>query len=103
MTLYMLDTNIVSDMMRNPPGGVAEHVGSAAGGACTCANFAPLDVQADAEYGALRAELESAGRPIGPNDLLIAAHARSIGAIMVTGNPSGFRRVGGLSVEDWTA
>ena len=52
-------------------------------------------------YGRLRASLESAGTPIGPNDLLIAAHALTIGATLVTANIDEFRRVSGLRVENW--
>jgi len=51
----------------------------------------------------MREQLEAAGKPIGPNDLLIAAHAYAIGAILVTGNISAFGRVHGLQVENWLA
>jgi tRNA(fMet)-specific endonuclease VapC len=61
----------------------------------------PLDVPADAEYGGIRAELEAAGRPIGPNDLLIAAHAYALGATLVTANVGEFTRIRGLRVENW--
>ncbi len=54
-------------------------------------------------YGAVRAELETAGERIGANDLWIAAHARSLGLTVVTGNTREFKRVNGLTVEDWTA
>jgi len=53
-------------------------------------------------YAAIRAELESQGVAIGPNDLMIAAIARSLDAVMVTANASEFRRVPDLVVEDWT-
>lgn len=53
-------------------------------------------------YGAIRSELEKQGRPIGPNDLWIAAHARALGLNLVTNNTREFNRVSGLSVEDWT-
>ena len=52
-------------------------------------------------YGRIRAELEAAGRPIGPNDLLIAAIASVNGVTLVTHNVSEFGRVSGLAVEDW--
>ena len=45
--------------------------------------------------------VERSGRKIGPNDLLIAAHARNIGATLVTNNEREFRRVPGLSVQNW--
>lgn len=63
----------------------------------------PLEVPADVDYGGIRAELEAAGKPIGGNDLLIAAHARALGAIVVTANVQEFERVRGLKVEDWLA
>lgn len=53
-------------------------------------------------YGDIRARLEKAGTPIGPLDTLIAAHARSLNAALVTNNLGEFRRVPGLKVEDWT-
>jgi|SRR5690606_909773 len=53
-------------------------------------------------YGRIRADLESEGRPIGPNDLLIASTALARGAILVTRNVKEFQRVKGLVWEDWT-
>ncbi len=61
----------------------------------------PLDAPADAHYADIRVALERAGKPIGNNDLLIAAHARSRGLTLVTHNVREFRRVPGLRVEDW--
>ena len=52
-------------------------------------------------YGRIRIHVESAGETIGPNDLLIAAHARAAGLTVVTGNEREFRRVPGLRVENW--
>jgi tRNA(fMet)-specific endonuclease VapC len=63
----------------------------------------PFDVPADSEYGGIRTKLEAAGRPIGGNDLLIAAHACSIEAVVVTANTDEFKRVRGLKVENWLA
>jgi tRNA(fMet)-specific endonuclease VapC len=60
-----------------------------------------LEGPADAEYGRIRAELERKGRPIGGNDLLIAAHALAIEATMVTANVAEFARVDGLNVQNW--
>jgi tRNA(fMet)-specific endonuclease VapC len=127
----MLDTNILSDLIRNPSGKAAGRIARVGeDNVCTsiivaaelrygCVrsgssrlleavenllaeiNVMPFDVPADAEYGAVRAELEAAGRPIGSNDLLIAAHANAAGAIMVTANTSEFKRVRGLNVENW--
>jgi tRNA(fMet)-specific endonuclease VapC len=57
--------------------------------------------EATIEYGIIRSALEKSGMPIGPLDLLIAAHARSLNCILVTNNEREFRRVGGLQVENW--
>jgi tRNA(fMet)-specific endonuclease VapC len=68
------------------------------------APFALLDFTVEhcaPHYGAIRALLEASGKVIGPNDLLIAAHARGLGATLVTHNTAEFRRVSGLSCEDW--
>ena len=61
----------------------------------------PFDVPADTEYGGIRAALEAAGKPIGSNDLLIAAHAAATGTTMVTANTAEFKRIRGLKVENW--
>jgi len=66
-------------------------------------NVLAFDVPADANYGEIRAELETAGEPIGGNDLLIAAHAYAIGAAVVTANSGEFKRIRGLKVENWLA
>ncbi len=62
-----------------------------------------MDFDADAaeEYGKVRASLEKKGTPIGPMDMLIAAHARSKGLTLVTNNTREFVRVESLQVEDW--
>ena len=61
-----------------------------------------FDHYAAEEYGKVRADLERKGTPIGPMDMLIAAHARSEGLILVTNNTREFFRVEDLEVEDWT-
>jgi tRNA(fMet)-specific endonuclease VapC len=61
----------------------------------------PFDDRCADEYGLLRAELDRAGTPIGPNDLLIAATARANGCTLVTHNVREFSRVSGLMFEDW--
>jgi tRNA(fMet)-specific endonuclease VapC len=129
----MLDTNIISDLIRNPQGKVAKRIAKVGDeNICTsiivaaelrygCAksgskrllkavedilseiNVLPFDAPADANYGAIRSELESAGNLIGGNDLLIAAHAYAIGAAIVTANVGEFSRVKGLKVENWIA
>ncbi len=52
-------------------------------------------------YGEIRSNLEKAGKPIGPNDLHIAAHARSEGLVLVSNNLKEFKRVSGLRLENW--
>ena len=61
----------------------------------------PFEDVAAEQYGELRAALEKQGRPIGPNDLIIAAIALAHGLTLVTSNHAEFGRVPGLSVEDW--
>lgn len=129
----MLDTNIIADLIRNPQGRAAKRIAKVGEDKiCTsvvvaadlrygCAKSGPkrlikavegllgeigvlpFDVPADTEYGAIRAELEAAGTPIGSNDLLIAAHACATGATIVTANAAEFKRVRGLKVENWLA
>lgn len=129
--LYMLDTNIVSELACNPQGVVPRRIAEVGPDAiCVsiitaaelrygCAKkgsarllaqieailesvqVLALDVPVDVEYGGIRAELEAAGKPIGPNDLLIAAHACALGATLVTANTGEFTRVRGLRVESW--
>ena len=133
MTRYMLDTNIISDLIRKPQGKAARRIARVGeDNICTsvivaaelrygCAKSGskrllkavedllgeitvlPFDVPADAEYGAIRSELETAGTPIGSNDLLIAAHACATGATIVTANANEFKRIRGLKVENWLA
>ncbi len=61
-----------------------------------------FDQDAGEHYGEIRHALAKRDRPIGANDLLIAAHARSSGATLVTNNVGEFGRVPGLRVENWT-
>lgn len=61
----------------------------------------PFDDAAAARYGAVRAEIEREGQPIGGLDMLIAAHALALGRTLVTNSVWEFRRVRGLAVEDW--
>jgi len=62
-----------------------------------------FDLEAASAYGRLRARLEQAGTPIGPNDMLIAAQVLSRGLVLITDNVGEFRRVRGLKVENWRA
>ena len=61
----------------------------------------PFEGEAAREYGAIRAGLKNKGIPIGANDLLIAAHAKSAGLTLVTNNTREFERVEGLKLENW--
>jgi len=64
-------------------------------------NIVSFDHNASLHYGEIRAELERKGTAIGPLDLLIAAHARSLGATLITANVGEFKRVKGLKVLAW--
>lgn len=64
-------------------------------------NILDFDTEAAEEYGKVRAVLEKKGTPIGPMDMLIAAHAKSKDLVLVTNNTREFRRVEGLTIEDW--
>lgn len=128
---YLLDTNIVSGLIRNPQGPVADRIqkvgeahvatsiivaaelryGAArkASARLTAQIEAVLGVieilafeePADRVYGMLRAHQEKTGRLIGGNDLLIAAQAISLGFTLVTANEREFSRVKGLRCENW--
>ena len=63
----------------------------------------PWDADAGLQYGVVRAELRRRGTPIGNNDLLIASHALSIHATLVTNNIGEFQRVPNLVVENWVS
>jgi tRNA(fMet)-specific endonuclease VapC len=127
---HLLDTNVVSDLVRNPQGRVAEHIrrvgeaqvctsiivaaelryGAAKKGSPRLAtqleavlgalDVLPFEVPADAAYGQIRT-LEQIGRPIGGNDLLIAAQAAALGYTIVTDNEGEFARIDGLLRENW--
>ena len=61
-----------------------------------------FDESAAKEYGEIRAQLEKLGKPIGVNDLFIAAHCRALNYVLVTHNLKEFSRVKNLKIEDWT-
>lgn len=63
--------------------------------------IASVGEEAAKRYGQIRSALELSGKPIGPNDTWIAAHAISLGATLVTGNMREYKRVDGLKVENW--
>ena len=58
--------------------------------------------EASVEYGKIRAELEKKGIPIGPLDMLIASHAKSLDVVLVTNNVKEFESIAGLKIENWT-
>jgi tRNA(fMet)-specific endonuclease VapC len=61
-----------------------------------------FDENAAYQYAIIRTQLESQGNIIGSNDLFIAAHAKSLGAVLVTNNTREFQRIADLKIEDWT-
>jgi len=128
---YLLDTNIVSDLVRNPQGNVAQKI-RRVGEKRVCTSIivaselryraakrqsprltaqleavlgalevVPFEAPADVTYGTLRARLEKAGRPIGGNDLLIAAQVVALGYAIVSDNEREFGRIPGLTHENW--
>lgn len=130
MILYLLDTNAVSDLVRNPHGKVVQQYRLRKEDAATSIIVAaelrfgaerrgshkltsqldqvlldlpvlPFDAPADAAYARIRTDLERAGVMIGANDLLIAAHALALECILVTDNEREFGRVPGLRIENW--
>jgi len=70
---------------------------------CLDLDILPFDTEAGVHYGDIRHALSQPGRLIGANDLLIAGHARSIGAILVTNNEGEFGRVPDLAIENWVS
>ncbi|MBU6373695.1 MAG: type II toxin-antitoxin system VapC family toxin [Alphaproteobacteria bacterium] len=130
---YLLDTNIVSDLVRRPGGPVAARIaevgeaeiatsaivaaelryGAVKSGSARLTQrlseildrmyVTPFEAPADVIYGRLRVALERLGRPIGGNDLLIAAQAFANNATLVTANAREFARVEGLALENWLA
>jgi tRNA(fMet)-specific endonuclease VapC len=130
---YLLDTNILSDLVRNPRGKTGcrlRQVGESAvltsiiaaaearfGVAKSGSNelaiqlarvlqkldIAPFEAPSDQIYAEIRAELERQGKTISGNDYWIAAHALALDCTLVTANERDFRRVPGLKVENWLA
>lgn len=128
---YLLDTNIISDLVRQPHGPVAGRIAEVGEDSiCTSIVVAaelrygaekststqlaervdlllaaleilPLEPPADHRYGKLRHHLTRQGTPIGPDDLLIAAHALAADLTLVTANAREFERVPSLHVETW--
>jgi len=128
---YLLDTNVVSDLVRHPQGRISKRIHEV-GEAQICTSIIvaaelrygatkkgsprlatqleavlgaldilPFEVPADTAYGVIRTRLEQIGRPIGGNDLLIAAQAVALGYTIVTDNEGEFARIDGLLHENW--
>jgi tRNA(fMet)-specific endonuclease VapC len=130
---YLLDTNILSHLVREPQGPIAVRIaevgeenvltsiivacelryGAAKRGSrkltrqveavLGAITILPLDAGTDRHYAAIRTALEKKGTPIGAHDMLIAAHARASEATCVTANLAEFKRVPALKVENWLA
>lgn len=128
---YLLDTNIVSDLVRNPAGRITERIREV-GETRVCTSIIvaaelrygvvkkgsprlvaqleavlgaleilALEIPADSAYGVLRSGLEKSGQPIGGNDLLIAAQTHALGYTLVTDNEREFSRIAELPIENW--
>lgn len=131
MLRYLLDTSILTDLVKNPTGRVRERIVEV-GEESICTSIVvacelrfgarkknapaltkrieqllqaievlPLDRDVDRTYAEVRAGLEETGHPIGANDLLVGAHARNEDCVLVMHNVSEFVRIEGLTVEDW--
>lgn len=128
---FLLDTNILSDLVRNPQGRVAARIrdvgetrictsiivaaelryGAAKKGSArlttqldtvmSALEILAFDAPANVVYGELRTRLERVGQPIGGNDLLLAAHAIAFGHTLVTDNEREFSRIDDLEWENW--
>ena len=128
---FLLDTNVLSDLLKNPQGGVTQKIeqvgedhictsiivaselrfGAYKKGSdeltrrveviLSAIEILPYDSPADSHYAKLRAHLERKGTPIGPNDMLVAAQALALDLVVVTANTKEFRRVPKLKVENW--
>jgi tRNA(fMet)-specific endonuclease VapC len=133
MLRHLLDTNILADLLRNPGGRVARRLaivgeatvctsivvacelryGAAKKGSRTLSarvenlleslEILPLDQEADRHYAEIRLHLDRTGRPIGPNDLLIAAHALALDLALISDNVGEFARIPGLTLDNWLA
>ncbi len=128
---YLLDTSVLSHLIRQPQGRVAERIaevgeanvltsvvvacelryGAAKRGSRRLSKqveavlaalvIRPLESDVERVYASIRVALERKGTPIGAHDMLIAAHARALGAVCVTDNVAEFRRVPALKIENW--
>lgn len=131
LPIYLLDTSILSAIIKQPVGEAAQHLllldvsqrttsiivacelrfGAAKKNSSALTQrveqllnvlkIHPLEPNADTHYGQIRADLEQRGQLIGQNDLLIAAHALALDAILVTDNIREFSRISNLKLENW--
>ena len=129
---YLLDTNVLSDLVRRPHGVITRRISlEGEDNVCTSIIVAselrfgarkrgseqltrqldlvlsaiqvmPFEAPADRLYGKIRVDLEKRGAPIGPNDMFIAAQALALNCTLVTRNVREFSRVPGLKVDDWS-
>lgn len=130
---FLLDTNIISDLVRNPHGPVFEQI-KKVGEKTICTSIVvaaelrygirkkgsdrlsrqveavlshidilSLKPPADEYYSRLRCFLEKAGTPIGPNDMIIAAHAMALDLILISANIGEFSRIPNLKTDNWLA
>lgn len=127
----MLDTNVVSELIRDPFGSVGRRIETLGIGNCCVSIFTaselrygalkkgsprlservqqsllrvtviPFEAPADSTYAEIRDTLTRAGEPIGPVDFFIAAHALALDLTLITANTREFSRVPGLRVENW--
>ncbi len=128
---YLLDTNIISDLVKHPNGKIARRIAEV-GDICICTSIVvacelrfgveknasvrlkqqldqildliavlPLEPSIEFYYAEIRSYLEREGKPIGANDLLIAAHGLALDLTVVTANVREFSRVPNLAVENW--
>jgi tRNA(fMet)-specific endonuclease VapC len=107
-TRFMLKTNALSQLVRDPRGTIGTRLRDVGGDSnaftsiiVASIDVAPLESGVDPLYAEIRHELESKGTPIGSNDLLIAAHALEQRATLVTDNVAEYQRVPGLHIESW--
>lgn len=129
--MFLLDTNVISDLVRNPQGAAARRLAEVgdrdvatsvivAGelrygcrrkgsprlterveAVLAAIPVLPLTPEASVHYGDIRRDLEARGLPIGQNDLWIAAQALAAAVILVSDNAGEFERVAGLTVQNW--
>lgn len=129
--MFLLDKNILSDLIKHPQGAIAAQIAEVGESEIATSIIVagelrygaerrgsprltaqleailellpvlPLGDDADSHYGRLRTDLERRGTPIGANDMLIAAHALTLGATLVTDNVREFERVEGLTIANW--